>query len=307
MGIPIVSELWDGIRWLVDFFMNKAPRPIQIIFFLVFLLSLGNLLVFLFHVGGIHCDSSKNVVTVSPLNIGTNIRVAFLDKDDVLNTTISPGLIYTPGFFTPFIQVPVEACSRSVCYVGGKYYYSVEDECDNETILTGFALDSSDAHWIRCVDCSANADGGFNKTFIYGSLLSSESKYLCFDDVTRIDDLNIIQKVNCNPDDRCVPPENYYYEYDTNRYECLEPSVCGDNTTAPPKNQLDQYLLAADAELMYTDTNMRSMDNALLFKCSGNYNPRLTFFGVDVFDYRIWIVMIILFVMFIFLSKIKRH
>ena len=300
----------DEIRWIITTFLDKAPKPLKFLLFLLFLVGLVSLIPFFLHLIGFHCNSDLDVVKTSSLKFATNIRIAFMDEDDIINTTsYLPEGITTEGALTyiPVVGLitllPTEACYRNVCVNNGKFYYSVEDECENETILTPFALDSSTFDFARCVNC----DSEWNKTFIRGTFGASETKNLCFDDVYAINDSEQgwVQRLVCDPADRCIPPNYYYFEYDTGLYTCNEPDVCGVNNTEIV-SRADSLLEDAEGELLYKTDNDKAYTSAVRLKCDKAFRPQVTFFGIPAFDYRIWLMLGVIFIMFIFLAQIKN-
>lgn len=299
MAIPIISDIWEGILFLIGQFLDKAPKPLKFFLFMLFLVALVAIIPFFMHIIGYHCNTDLETVQTSPLKLATNIRVAFLDENDIINTSsFEPDLIGI-GILT------IEACKRSICFNNGEAYFSVEDECENETTLYPFALDSGAYDWVRCVECEG---GIFNKTFIKGTFGASETKNLCFADAyaRNESDMNWLQSAFCDPSDRCIPPEYYKYEYDTGTYDCIEPEICGLNNTKII-SEVDDLLLNAGAQLVYTNSNEKSYENMVKVKCDAQLRPNITFFGIPVFDYKIWLMLGVIATLFIFLKNIKAH
>lgn len=296
MGLPIVQEIFDGIRWIISEFLDKAPKPLKFLIFMLFLTGLASLIPFFMHIIGFHCNTDLDVVKTSTFKFSSNIKLAFVGEDDVINSSS-----YNPEPLT-IIGLAVESCKRTICFHNGDAYYAIESECDNETTLYPFALDSSDYGWVRCADCEL---GYFNETFIRGTFGASETKNLCFGDAYATD-MNWLQEQLCDPEDRCLPPENYYYEYDTGTYDCDNLDVCGLNNSVIT-SEVDTLLLNADGYKFYDDPDPKNYKNMAMLKCDTSLRPNLTFFGIPVFDYRLWLMIAIISTMFVFLRNIKTH
>lgn len=297
MGIPIIEDIFNGIKFVITFFMDKAPRPIKFMFFLLMLVGLVAMIPFMLHFFGFHCNTSSELIQLSPLKVTTNIRLAFIGADEYINTSsYVPENLNTFGFFSS------DSCRKPVCYIDGEYYYQSMDECDNQTIVYPYL--TTLVTWSRCSIC----DGNVTSTFIRGAIGNSDTFYLCHGDSYTINksDRNWYQSLTCNEDDRCFPPNYYYYEYDTGTYDCLDLDVCGINNTEII-SVTDDLLKEADGKLLNKITNKNDYRKTITLKCDKNFSPQITFFGIPVFDYRIWLLFSVLFVMFMFLNNIKRH
>lgn len=295
MGIPIIEDIFNGIKFVITFFMDKAPKPIKFLFFLLMLVGLVAMIPFVLHLFGFHCNTSSQIIQVSPLKVVTNVKLAFIGGDEFINTTS-----YVPENLKSF-GIATESCRKPVCYVDGQYYYQSMDECDNQTIVYPYL--TTLATWSRCSIC----DGDVNSTFVRGVIGTSDTNYLCHGDSYRINksDMNWYQSWTCD-EDRCIPPNYYYYEFDTGTYDCLDLDVCGLNNTEII-SVTDDILKEANGKLLDTISNKHDYRKTVTLKCDKNFSPQITFFGIPVFDYRIWLMLSIIFVLFMFLSNIKKH
>jgi hypothetical protein len=310
MGFPIISEIFDGLRWIIDFFAQKAPRPVQIVFFLLLLLGAVSMIPFMLHLSGFHCNNNAEPVKTPFYKIITNVRIAFTDAEEDYNITS-----YTPPTMT-FVLIPHTACRLALCNVSGDLYYSSENECDNETLFYPYTTNGAEVFggfvrpdWSSCITCTG--------TIKVLETELGERHTVCLGDAYAIpeEDMGFYQSLTCTPDesfnqntipDRCVPPYNYYYEYDTGTYDCTNPSVCGANITQPVR-KIDELLESVDAKLLYQDGNDESIDRIVGLQCDKNLTPQIVVWKIPIFDYRLWILLIVIYVMFMFAFLVNRQ
>lgn len=275
--------------------MDKAPKPIKIIFFLLMLVGLVSMIPFFLHLFGFHCNTSSELVQTSPLKVITNLKLGFIGADEYINTSsYVPENLETLGLATT-------SCRKPVCISNGNYYYQSNTQCDNKTIVYPYLTNR--LSYSRCITCS----GEINHTAIFGVAGFVDNVYLCHGDANRIDkdDMNWFQSWSCD-EDRCIPPNHYYYEYDTGTYDCLDNDICGLNASEII-SLVDDLLENADGELLYKTSETKDYKSVVRLNCDKQLSPQLTFFGIPVFDYRIWLMLIIIYIMFMFLSHIKKH
>jgi len=283
--------------------MDKAPRPVKIVMFLLFLLLFGAFIPFMLHTFGVHCNTDGEVVKTSSLDVLHNIQIAFIDPTEQTNITS----FYPEKIGLDVIEDVVGTnCYFEVCHVeDNEFYTSGQDECDNKTLIYPF-LDKKWS-WERCITC----DGDVNFSYIYRDFIGAVNRdYYCFGDAYAIDydEMGWIQKLVCKPNSRCMPPEHYYYDYSSGLFTCQDLDICGVNATNNSITyRLDDYLKSAGAELMYGEESNNDYKRLLYFKCSKDANPNLTLYGIPIFDYKIWLVLMVIAGMFLFLRNIKRH
>lgn len=288
MGIPILSDIIDGFKWLIDFFMDKTPRQIQLLFFLALLLLFGALIPMMLHTFGVHCDSKGNVQRTSAFDFFNNMRIASIEPETVYNlTTVTP------------ISIPLSnaECLHQICYTNGtEWYYDVGDNCAGYVVVNAYLTNTLLFGTGQCVQCQ----GDVNSTVVRTEQYMPQRFTLCFGNAYNIDEQekNIVQRFVCDPENRCMPPSGYYFNYVQGKYECLNQELCNAtaaNYTAKPV--IDIELEKNNAELMYPNKNPRDYRKLILFKCDKKLNPSLTLYGVPVFDYKIWIFLFVIIIM----------
>jgi hypothetical protein len=136
-----------------------------------------------------------------------------------------------------------------------------------------------------CSNCTRAAVGspGF---FI--SNIGDNNKGYCVSDAYRPAYYNFLQKAACGWMAEEVP-QNFYYNYSSNLFVCLDTNICGNVTPATvyQNELLDSGFEAAPS------ADAQEMAG---IGCVGN-KPVLKFAGVDVFDYRLWGVLFLVIIM----------
>lgn len=292
MGLPIVSEIFDGLRWIVDFFINKIPKPLKVLIFLLFLLLFSSLITFMLHFSGIHCNSDKLVVRTSPLDIGTNVALIWETQERIFSEqTLS------------ICDAHPDKCGvENECYFyAQKLDNGLYSECNstNATSECGYYLKDGNCHtcnaeeicfqesmnWIFCGDwhdvCLENAyPSEYDTTFDHFSGCGSS----------------------------CYVPDNYLWNVSTGQYECADETYCGENPTIVADPVIDEKLMRAGAKLVYPiTTNEKSYTRMVYLKCDSEFNPRLTFYGIDILDYKMWVFLIVIYILAILLFKMKGN
>lgn len=294
MGLPIVEDVFNAIKFAINFFMDKTPKAIQILVFLILLLLFGNMMSWMLHISGVHCNSHKEPVKVDTIKIVSNVKIFWwVAKGDLDTPTATIDDVHPWTRYITF-QGNLETCVDILIYDGNNYvacdnlsdpnclYYYKNADCFNCSV--------TDIGWVYALD-------SFLNWYWVGEV--------CGGDVTRIHDRSTWLNFKC--DSLCSIPEHYAWDVSEGNYYCIDLDFCGVNATKEIEPRVDAELRDAGAELMYPGEDSRTIDTFVQIKCSKNFNPRLTIYGLDVFDYRIWILIIVVYVMFIFLSKIKRH
>jgi len=292
----------DEIRWIIDFFTDKFPKPLKYLFFLLLLVGIVSLIPFLLHLMGFHCNSDLNVVQTSPLKIISNIKLAFMGEGEIINTSsYIPDTLTSQSEFVGLISIPIASCRYVICQNGSYFYWENENECDGASLMNPY--NTVQATWSRCSTCS----GDINETFIRGTFGASETTYLCFGDAQRINesDMSWYQKWVCD-EDRCIPPSHYYYEYDTGTYDCLDLDICGENYTTV-LSTVDDTIDEAEGQLLYSENDDKnSIKRIAEIVCNEEMTPTLTFYSIPIFDYRIWVFLFIIIILAMFLFKLKK-
>lgn len=303
MGLPIVQEIYDGLRWIIDFFWSKAPRPLQIIIFLLMLLLFSNVIIGMLHLIGLHCNQAKEPVTVSFFDVGTNVWVFYdtviakrFDTPNVSFSDMHPYLKFTLGAFSEndcilFLTNKTgtltfcDAMNDTTC----KYYYREEPLREGLLFTNG------------CVICNYSNIGNVYAPQRVTNWLPVG--YLCTDDAYPLNHSTGVfySFFNCNA--QCKIPQHYKFDINTGDYDCIDLDYCGANRTQEPEYHFQELLNNADAKLLYTTKEQ----NVIEVKCTADFNPRPTLLGLDIFDYKIWVLLLIIGGMVLFLTHLGQQ
>jgi len=287
MTIPIIGEIWDGIRWIIDTIMDKVPAPIKFFFFLFFILIFGTLISSFIHLTGIHCNSDSVVMKMSPLSFIENSYMIFIDINQLNNKTA-----YIPDTLSPF-----DTCVWDLCNVDNKNYLGSSDTCINET-KTYYLQSTLDM--FMCVVCEKEA--------IYVENYDRLSN-VCIGNVTKIPYLEMgwWQKSYCDEIGNCMPPPSFEFDSTTGLFTCSDESICGDNISGfEPVYEIDERLDMYGAVPFYPN-NIADIDyrRAVSIDCDKEARPVLKFFKIELFNYKIWLLIMILYILIVVMFKLK--
>lgn len=246
------------------------------------------------HLTGIHCNTNKEAVKLPMTEFVTNANILFYEPDQIL-----------------------KGDTLSICYVH-------PDKCGHETDCFMYAEETSYANLEFCnisnisqPNCKYYLKGAgchncSVKTFTTGSklvaLFTGEWYDVCNSDAYPYGSDNDKDFWSECTTDACVVPNYYYFNFETGVYVCTNTTICGTNSTYTNNFLIDEKLENAGAELLYNPNEDKYSYNKLIFvDCNANLDPRLTFFGVDVFDYKIWLLLSIIYIAFLGLSLYKNY
>jgi len=300
MGIPIIQELWDGIRWIIDFFINKSPNAIKILFFLLFLLLFGSIISFFLHIGGIHCNSELQPVKTSLTKLITNLRIMQITNDNIID-----------GQTATVCDAHPDMCGKeNECY----YFARLQNDSGLYEECNVTSTDPNCNYLMKngvCFNCSyreicfnpVGAFWFFNGFCTWHDVCISNAYYQSPSS----------QDFVCTGRDDCSVPKGYIWNITSGVYTCVNDLICGENATESIPI-IDEYLEKANYKLLYqSTTNNNDYRKFISITCQNNLNPELSLFGSSskggfpIFNYKIWLFIIVIYVMFIFLSVIRKH
>ena len=290
----IISTFTD----IISTFLSTLPRPLQLIIFLLLILLIGNIVQFALNVFGIFCDSGNN-----PVSVGFNViestslmfRSTNMFRGQEDDFTKLEKLVSCSNYYENYTFLADEGS-----LLGFKVPYS--EILDWLGVDYSIDKDIAPARWFYnpspCVKCDV--------TFI--RLNGGDVEEVCEGDAYPIINKSFFQKVQCDltAADICELPDNYFYSYLSNTYVC---SISDCDIAA--KDQWDKILRDSGAEYMYAggvDGSIAAFNDytrAVGVKCE-ELKPKIAFFGIVIFDYKIWMLIGILGVLFWVYWKIKK-
>lgn len=300
MGIPVVSEIFDGFRWIVSEFFSKIPRPLQLIIFLLFLVLFGFVLSFSLHLFGIHCNSAKEPMKVDFREISTNLRIIgytadpFLTGDNLSLVDAHPDLEgetdqcfrYAKKIDETLGGETWESCINSSNTTGCSFLWLPRAECFNCSTVRSICLDPDLGGGIGAFLCN-HQDRCTGD--VYGNIDLEGFNFRCFGD----------------PGD-CSIPSGYTWNSSTGRLNCVNQDICGVNGTRQI-TKLDDKLKSVNAELLYNpNIDQGSYHRFVSVGCTNALNPELKLFGlIPLFNYQIWLIVMVIAALFMFMYKLR--
>ena len=290
----ILSDIREVLQWLLDQFMDKVPRPVKIIIFLLFILLLGSLISLFLQMIGIHCSSQNIPQAIDPFKVATNFNIIFASKDIIKGDNIS------------VCDIHPEKCgsnpATSPTKLGWDCFYFAKPLANGNYQPCNDTNYSSSCRYFyregRCFNCTEaeiclDPNGGF----------WCNRRNVCFGDARPLED-GLSLACKWRGVGSCDIPKGYVWNSTVGAFFCEDDTICGDNAT-DAATQVDFLLKRAGAVDLYDDKNTNSYKHIVGITCDSNLNPQLAFFGIPLFNFKIWVLLMVVVVMFLFLSKIR--
>lgn len=283
-GLAIIDVIGNAIQTLT----NILPKPILFLLFLFILVIGAWFLSLIFNVFGIYCNSA-NV----PMQLHSNI----INNFDLINDVPDPKNLNLNVITNPdSVQKTVTFCSY---YVENGTFKGSDG---TTTLITQRYLYKDDG----CIQCQntgrLTAQTAQPDLFGFIPLPNTEiNTNACADLIISgkdEKDKSFLQKISCGEEGltgRCEPPKHYQYNSNKNFYECAD-NTCESKTIG---TMWDEKLSKAGATSYYTTTTSRnpSSDNFIGVTCV-DLRPRLAIYGADLFNYKMWILLTVLLIVF---------
>lgn len=284
-GIVNVGGIIGGIGGVFTSLFDLMPRPLKFLLFLLVLLVLGGLIQPSMQVFGVYCDSSDNPVSLGVTSIGTNIGL--------LDEVPDPETINLEVIEPQSVQETVDECS--LCYDAGEVTVIDENGIRTNITETRCFYNYGDG----CVNCNEVVDLDPTQFTLTGTL-----RNYCDGDAFRkpTEDLSTLGRVFCGASylGRCSPPEHYFYESALDKYVC-EDETCEGLTASIIWNE---KLSKAGGTLIYPEgkDTRRNYESFVGVICE-DLEPKLAVFGIPVFDYKLWVLLMLVIMIFWFYMK----
>jgi len=286
----IFPDVIGAIQRTFTWFLTSAPRLLQLLIFLLMVLLLASIFGFFINGTGNFCDTAGNEYKTGTFSVVTNIQlIADMPSNDDLNSETIDANTVDEG------NTKILTC--------GAFFYDVEKILDNGTrtgLEEGYYFHDSG----RCTECD-------NIIKVYVGV--GQTERYCDQEVLypkSYDDLTLLGKWTCGKTlGACSIPEGYYWRQTDNQLVCDSPlcknEVGEDNTVGQLWNL---KLKQSGAKIVEEeDANRQDYKNMITLDCeAGDINPKFKFFGIEVFNYKLWVMLILFSALIWAVYKIKH-
>lgn len=253
MGVPIIDEAVTVITKVFDWFITSAPKPVQILIFILFITGLTFIVPSLLTTVGNQCttDGDLFVHPVGDLlgNIRTSITAATLDEE---NGTQTPSNICRTGFITPILAL-------------------------NQL--------ETDAPIARCTNCTFN-----NLTNVSKKCLNNG--YRLDEDNSFDTNYNFFTRFTCLTFPGCAPPQGFFYDNTTQRYVCYKP-FCQNITSEAEERYNRNVRDGGDFRPKLEGSDKFKILNIIKVRCDEETPGLYLFSSLNIFDPQTIILLIL--------------
>jgi hypothetical protein len=278
------------------------------IIFLVFLLFFASIFSFFLQITGNFCDTAGNEYRTGTLNFFGNIGLlsSIPSEEELDNEYIDA----SGGFVREQLWYD---CSNF--YDDGYQYRPDGGEWTNFTDYRYYYIGTD-----LCVECNEWVkvrpileDQGFFYTITYAPLWKEK---ICLDRYVypkEYSELTWLGKQKCTKTESlttCSIPQGYYYDGNNNVFVCNDELCTNTNETTSTVGKAWNLKLKEQGATIRPPSPHGDRDyrNALRVECDeGDLDPKLRVFGVNPFDYRLWLFIILLSALVWLVFKIKRR
>lgn len=278
---PNKKGVFGGIMQSIgNFFqgiMHVIPKPLLFLIFLFIIILLAQLLTFIFNIIGIYCTSGDIPVTIGFNPLKTAELIGEIPQaEDLGKEILDPNAIQS---------ITVEYCTWKT---NGLYTIIYDN---------GTETNSSVDRWLYngrggCVDCTLAKIDTHD--------LSTPEKW-CITDahIKPENERGTLAKWFCGAKNfgRCEPPMHYYWQSTTGNYVCEDQSCVGITAGIYWDNILQQN----GATALYTNALGETIDTShkslVSIQCK-DVRPKLTIYGIDIFNFEYWIILMLIGIMF---------
>lgn len=285
----VAGDIFSGIQKIIDWIINSAPRPLQLIIFLFLLVGLSFAMGFFINVTGNFCDTQGNLYQTGTFSIITNTELLIrMPSNQEINE---------------IEEIDVENYQETLfecgVFLSGLYY--VQENGSREPLEEDYYFKDSG----RCTKCE-----DVRKVFGKEGILVTQ-KY-CADDILypkEYEELSILGKWTCGKTlGACSIPEGYYYSRTTNSFICYEELCKITNETNTFGKLWNNQLKQTGAKIITRDEiNERDYRNVVRVDCDmADIHPKLKFFSIELFNYKLWVIIGLLALVIWGVYKIKH-
>lgn len=242
--------------------LQTMPRPLLLVIFLVFLLLFTAVFSYILNFVGVHCNSEDKVYTIPVYDLIINLELTFKRPatDELSGYAVKPET--TTVWFVPKCVTKL----NDTFYFDGAYC----TQCESAWIVppsSGYGLPDYSARKVCLGNVTYNPTKGWLK------------KMLC----ANADGSGTIG---------CDVPIGYYFDSSNGYFIPIGNSTSNYLTVA---QMWDRKLEDLGGSLLYTSeiANEKAYNKAFKLTCH-NLKPTLKFYGIPLFDYKMWLLLLVI-------------
>ena len=258
--------------------MHILPKPVLFLIFLFIILLLAQLLTYIFNIMGIYCTSGDIPVTIGFNPLKTAELIGEIPQAEDLGKEILDANA---------LQQSVEVCAI-VGTRSGLYTITYDNGTqENSTVPRNFYNGRS-----GCVTCTL-------ATIDFHDITTPEKWCISDAHIKPENEKSTLAKWFCGARyfGRCEPPLHYYWQASSGKYVC-EDQTCEGITAG---DWWDNILEQNGARPLYPDAYGEAQDIShtkfVSIQCK-EVHPKLTIFGVDIFNLEYWLILMLIAIMF---------
>jgi len=295
-----VVDFFAGIQRAISWVLTSAPKPLLLIFFLLFLIVFSAIFGIILNTTGHFCDTAGNEYKTGAFSIVTNFGlIGSMPSNDELNSEV------IDATDLPLMESTVMECTALYRTSSAGNWTYIDENNDEYDLPSGYYFKND-----GCIICENPV-----KALPPGLLGGWKSRInICLDNIIypkTYDDMGFIAKRSCGETlGRCAIPLGYYFDRNTATFVC-DDELCSNEENGT--NNLGEIwnlkLKEKGAKIQppspYGDRDYR---NILRIECdNGNVTPKLRLAGIDIFNYKLWVMLMILSALLWAVFKIKQH
>ena len=289
-------DVFAGIQRSINWLLTTAPKPLLLILFLLFIVAFGSVFGFLLNTTGNFCDTAGNEYRTGTFSLLTNFQLmGNMPHSDELDSETLDADDYTSSTIT----------ECSFLYSSTEWKYTELGSKDYENLTSRYYFQDD-----GCITCEHQV-WAIPQGFLGG--YKSREK-ICLDETVypnEREERTFFAKQQCGKTlGRCAIPEGYYYESSTDTFVCDDELCRNSNGSTNTIGQLWNLKLKESGAKIVPPSEHGDRDyrNAIRIECdNGDIKPALRVFGIEIFDYKLWVMLIILSALVWVMFKIKRH
>lgn len=291
-----VVDFFAGIQRGISWFLQSAPKPLLLLLFLLFLVGFSALFTVFLNSTGNFCDTAGNEYKTGTFEVVNNFQlISTMPKEEDLNSEQLDADEYTKG--------TIQECS--FLYEQEEWLYTEKGEKVYKNLTTSYYFQDD-----GCIECTHSV-WAIPQGFLGGY---KSRTGICLDQVVYPNDYeqrSFWEKRSCGETlGRCAIPEGYYYDATTDTFICDDELCKNEEGSTNTVGELWNLKLKEKGAKLRPESPYGEKDyrNALAIECdAGDLNPKFRFFGIEIFNYKIWLLLILLSAIVWTAFKIKRH